>query len=446
MAAAGYYLRYVGGNWGTVMEAAFLFGAVLLLAAVMFSGSARSVLKVFISKNFFSYSYDYREEWLRFTHTLSENGPELRERTIQGIAELVESPGGTLYLKREGNCFEPVANWNMSLAREAEPTEGPFCQFLEHRKWVIDLREFNSHPQRYGAMLLPEWLRNSTKARLVVPLNLHGSLFGFVVLAHPRSTFQLNWEILDLLKIAGRQAASYIAQQEASNALFVARQFESFNRMSTFVVHDLKNLVSQLSLLLSNAEKHKGNPEFQADMVDTVDHSVRKMKLLLEKLSRGSEMEQPAPLLIDDLLQQAVAAKSHAEPKPVLEIKDCGLVVLADFARLERVIGHIIQNAIEATARDGQVVIRLAKQNDSVVVELEDTGQGMSEEFIRERLFKPFESTKSGGMGIGVFESRAYIRELGGQIKVFSRQSVGTTFRLILPLFDYEAQVAKRFG
>jgi putative PEP-CTERM system histidine kinase len=203
--------------------------------------------------------------------------------------------------------------------------------------------------------------------------------------------------------------------------------------MSTFIVHDLKNLVSQLSLLLSNAEKHKDNPEFQIDMLDTLDYSVEKMKLLLHKLSRGSSIEHPAPLSIDKLLRQTLALKSVVEPKPELEIPDPGLMVVANWDRLERVIGHMIQNAVEATPKDGKVIIRISKQGAFVVVEIKDTGEGMSDGFIRERLFKPFESTKSAGMGIGMFESREYIHELGGQIEVSSRQTAGTTFRVILP-------------
>lgn len=443
MAAAGYYLRFFGGSWGTVLQAAFLFGAVILLMGVLFSGTLRSWLKVFISKHFFIYNYDYREEWLRFTRTLSEVGHGLGERTIQAVAELVESPGGALWISRESGRCEPVAHWNMPLASGFEPANSSFCQFLENRQWVIDLQEYDSNPEKYGAIAMPQWLRSIPKAWLVVPLIQQRKLFGFVVLAQPRSRIRLNWEVNDLLKIAGNQAASYLAQQEAANALMVARQFESFNRMSTFVVHDLKNLVSQLSLLLSNAEKHKNNPEFQKDMVDTVDLSVQKMKRLLQKLSSGASIEKPAPLFIDQLLQQAVAAKSAAEPKPLLEIVEPGQPVLANWARLERVIGHLIQNAIEATPRDGQVRVRLTREKGAAIVEIKDTGHGMSETFIRERLFKPFESTKSAGMGVGVFESREYVHELGGQLEVSSDPSSGTTFRMTLPLHNQKHAVEK---
>ena len=434
MASSAYYLRYFGGAWGAVMQVAYMGGAALLLAGVLFSGALRSKLKVFINKHFYNAIFDYREEWLRLTRTLSEDGPALGERTIQAVAQLVESPAGALWIRRGQDRYEPAASWNLAPQVACEPADGAFCQFLEARQWVVDVAECMQQPRRYGHLALPAWLHALPQMWLVVPLILHGHVFGFVALARPRTRISLNWEVLDLLKIAGSQAASYLAHRESADSLTVARQFESFNRMSTFIVHDLKNLVFQLSLLLSNAEKHKANPEFQRDMLGTLDHSVNKMTLLLQKLSRGQDRDVAAPLLIDQLLSQAVAARSGSEPVPQLEIEAAGLTVLANWARLERVLGHIIQNAIDATAKDGRVWVRLLRERHSAVVELNDTGEGMSAQFIRERLFKPFESTKVAGMGIGVFESREYIREVGGQLEVSSEPAVGTTFRVILPL------------
>ena len=314
---------------------------------------------------------------------------------------------------------------------------------------MVDLHEYGHSPDKYEALALPAWLADYPRAWLVVPLILHGSLSGFVLLHTPRSPVKLNWEIIDLLEIAGSQAAGHLAQQDAADALLVARQFESFNRMSTFVVHDLKNLVSQLSLMNANAARHKDNPEFQADMLETVSYSVQKMKLLLQKLGRSESGEQSAPLTIDKVVRQALALKAAFEPHPTLQVETAGLCVLAERERLERVLGHLIQNAIEATPRSGSVVIRVARHNGQgatqVLVEITDTGEGMSEDFIRERLFKPFESTKSAGMGIGVFESREYIQELGGRLEVSSCPGQGTTFRVLLPLHQQHGmQVAGR--
>jgi putative PEP-CTERM system histidine kinase len=434
MASSAYYLRFFGGVWGPVMQVAYLVGAVLVLAGVLFSGALRAKLKVFINKHFYKAIFDYREEWLRFTRTLSTAGPALGERTIEALAQLVESPGGALWIRRERGVCEAVASWNMPPQTAAEPMAHAFCQFLEAKQWVIDVPDCRDRPARYGNLALPSWVRALPQLWLVVPLMLHGRLFGFVALAQPRTPIGLNWEVTDLLKIAGSQAAGYLAHRESADSLTVARQFESFNRMSTFIVHDLKNLVFQLSLLLSNAEKHKANPAFQQDMLETLDHSVRKMTLLLQKLNRGEAQDIAAPLQIEQLLVQAVAARAGYEPAPVLEIADQGLLVLAHWGRLDRVLGHLIQNAIEATPKDGLVMVRLLREQRTAVVELSDTGHGMSAQFIRERLFTPFESTKTAGMGIGVFESREYIREVGGQLEVSSVEQAGTTFRVILPL------------
>lgn len=442
MGSVGYYLRYVGGSWGTVMQTGFLFGTVSLLGVILFSGAARSWLKVTISKHFYRYNYDYREEWMRFTRTLSERGPDLGERAIQALAVLVESPGGTLWQRDAGGRFAAHATWHAPDNLIAEPANSPFCRFLETTQWVIDVDEYVRHPDKYEGLALPDWLLDLPRRWLVVPLMLQEKLFGFVVLQRARSPLKLNWEIIDLLEIAGSQAASYLAQEDAANALMVARQFESFNRMSTFVVHDLKNLVAQLSLMNANAEKHKDNPEFQRDMLETLNHSVQKMKLLLQKLSRSENADKPLPLAVDQVVRQALALKSAFEPHPQLLVEQSGLLVLADRERLERVLGHLIQNAIEATPRDGHVLVRVGAaegRSNAVEVEITDTGEGMTEEFIRERLFKPFDSTKSAGMGIGVFESREYITELGGALEVTSRPAHGTTFKVVLPLHQMAA-------
>jgi putative PEP-CTERM system histidine kinase len=264
---------------------------------------------------------------------------------------------------------------------------------------------------------------------------LQDRLLGFVVLVSSKGRIRLNWEVNDILKTAGRQAANYLAQLEAAKALLVARQFESFNRMSAFVVHDLKNLVAQLSLLLSNAERHKHKPAFQEDMIGTVANSVEKMNRLLVQLRGGYALEPPVPIALDNLLQHVVTAKSDRSPAPRLELAGGAVSVVGHPARLERVIGHLIQNAIEATPVEGGVSLRLLRKNGSAVITIADTGCGMSEQFMRNRLFRPFESTKTTGMGIGTYEARQYVHELGGRIEVESKQPRGTTFRVVLPLY-----------
>lgn len=435
MAAAGYYIRYFGGSWGAVLQATFLFGAVLLLLAMFFSGTLRARLKIFLSKNFFSYNYDYREEWLRFTRTLSEGEPgvQLRERSVQAIAELVDSPGGSLWLCQTSGDYQEVIHWNVPSVNRIERPDCSMCKFLDDRKWVINIDEVIANSEYYEGLELPDWLRTMPRAWLVVPLILHERLLGFVVLTRSKGRINFNWEVSDLLKTAGRQAASYLAQLEAAKALLVARQFESFNRMSAFVVHDLKNLISQLSLLLANSDKHRHKAEFQADMIETVSNSVDKMNRLLVQLRGGYSLEPPAIVALGELLRAVIAAKSSFKPTPKLDGEIASMNVIAHRGRLERIIGHLVQNAAEATGPEGKVTIGLERQGQFAVVKVEDNGSGMSDRFIREQLFKPFESTKPAGMGIGTYEAQQYVQELGGRIEVESCVSRGTTFRVLLP-------------
>lgn len=434
MAAAGYYLRFFGGSWGAVVQVTFLFGAVVLLLILLFSGSARSWLRVFISKHFYHYSYDYREVWMRLTRILTEHPGELSERSIQALAELVESPAGVLYLKTNEHEFVAISQWNTPSCNVREPIDSHFCRLLEEKKWIIDLNETEQRYSMHQQMQMPVWLKEYPRAWLIVPLLLHEQLFGFVILEKARSKIKLNWEMLDLFRITGSQIAGYLAQQAAADALSIARQFDSFNRMSTFMVHDLKNLVSQLSLLMANAEKHKDKPEFQQDMLATIEHSVQKMKVLLQKLARGMSDDLPAYVQLDQLLQEVINSKAPYEPKPRLSIRDSDIQIYADKNRLERVIGHVIQNAIEATPSDGDVEVTLKKENESAVIEVKDNGIGMSEEFIREKLFNPFVSTKVAGMGVGVFETKEYLSSLGGKLEVSSFLHAGSVFRMIFPM------------
>jgi putative PEP-CTERM system histidine kinase len=245
VSAAGYYIRFFGGTWGGVLQTTVVFAGLIGLALIVVSGTWRARLKVFINKNFFSYRYDYREEWLRLTRELTEQNPDegFGARAIRGIANLVEARGGGLWVKQDLPRYERIAHWQAPLLRDdSEPQDGPLASFLQAKEWVINIDEYRATSPAYGNLRLPDWLAGDDETWLVIPLMLHDDLFGFIVLLPARTKININWEINDLLKTAGRQVASTLAQLHANRALLVARQFESFNRMSAFVVHDLKNL------------------------------------------------------------------------------------------------------------------------------------------------------------------------------------------------------------
>ena len=435
MAGAGYYLRLFGGDWGTVVQAVFVFAAALVLILVLSSGTLRARLRVFLSKHFFSYRYDYREEWLKFTRTLSSGAPgeQVGERAIESLAQLVESPGGALWMKEDNIGYQRTAHWNWSDIQGHEPAESGLVQWLRDKQWVIDVREAKSQPERYPGLTLPAWLDEAREVWLFIPLLQHDEMLGFILLKPSLGKVSFNWEVSDLLKVAARQATTHLAQMRAANALIVARQFESFNRTTTFVIHDLKNLVAQLSLLLANAEKHKHNPEFQADMLETVANAVTRMNKVLAQLRRGETKDSLQAISLAEVLADAVASKRAFKLQPTLMLPSPTLLVRADKERLTRAIGHILQNALEATPQTGSVSLSAQTDGEMVIVEISDSGVGMEEAFIRNHLFQPFDSTKGAGMGIGAYESRETLRALGGHIEVKSTPGVGTLFRLSLP-------------
>jgi len=435
VAAAGYWVRYFGGSWGTMVQVAFLFAAVLVLGVLLASGSFRAKLRVFISKHFFSYRYNYREEWLKVTRLLSgaDSEASLNERCIRALADLVESTAGSLFLRRDGEVYAEAARWNTSEVATLEPANSGFVRFLLRTGWVLNLKEHGVRHERYDDVEMPEWLARIARAWLVVPLFTGEELIGFAVLAEPRTPIDVNWEVHDLLKTAARQAASYIGQVQAAEALLEAQKFAAFNRMSAFVVHDLKNLVAQLSLLLKNAERHGDDPEFRKDMLGTVEHVVGRMNQLLLQLRAGTTpVEAPRPVALGALVARIGEARASQQPSVAVEAP-AAIQALGHEDRLERVIGHLVQNALEATPPDGQVALRVFEEGEYAVVEVADTGAGMSSEFVRERLFKPFQSTKPTGMGIGAYESSQYIGELGGRILVDSRPNGGTRVKVFLP-------------
>ncbi len=440
MAAGGYYIQLYGGEWGGLAQTVFFFAAGMLLVVLLFSGQMRARLRVFLSKHFFNYRYDYREEWLRFIDTLSSArlDPELRGKVIEAMGQIVESPGGLLWQRDEQDDFQLTAYWNMSESRQIVHGNDPLIRFLRKRGWVIELMQVAAEPESYEGLELPAWLEELTEAWLLVPLTNLGELQGFVVLGNPRVPLQINWEVRDLLLTIGRQSASYLALQAANEALVDARQFEAFNRLSAYVVHDLKNLVAQLSLVVRNAERHRDNPAFVEDAFATVDNAVKKMNRLLSQLCQGRMSGQPRrPVEVCALLEEVVAFHARQRPRPVLESCQGPVKVLADGDRLAAVLGHLVQNAQDATPDDGNIQVRLHRQGDKATVEIEDTGCGMDETFVRERLFRPFDTTKgNAGMGIGVYESREFVQSLGGRLTVDSVPGRGTTFRLKLPLVD----------
>lgn len=440
MAAVGFYIKLYGGSWGSVAQLAFLFGALITLVLLFFSGQMRAQFRVFLSKHFFNYRYDYREEWLKFINTLSDQKRDkhTREQVIQAIADIVDSTGGMLWLLREPELYRMMSNLNMvTTGTGFDESSGSLTHFLESRQWVVELDEYHQDRDLYRGLELPNWLVLLPQAWLIVPLLQNTQLFGFIVLAKSRAKIKINWENRDLLTTTGRQATSYLALLDASESLLDARQFDAFNRLSAYVVHDLKNVAAQLALVVKNAERHKENPEFVEDAINTVDNSVKKMNRMLAQLRKNptSIIRHASRINLFAVVEQVTNDRKIDLPEPQLQKGNEHLFVIADKDRLLSVMEHIIQNAQDATEETGYVNVIITVDGKFALVEIKDNGHGMDEKFIQERLFRPFDTTKgNAGMGIGVYESKEFISSIGGRLDVVSETRKGTSFFIRLPL------------
>jgi putative PEP-CTERM system histidine kinase len=285
--------------------------------------------------------------------------------------------------------------------------------------------------------LVPRWIIEEHAAWALVPLLHSDRLVGLVVLGRPPLARKLDWEDFDLLRVVGQQLASYIAEQNGQAQLLEASRFDEFNRRIAFVMHDIKNLASQLALLARNAERHSDNPEFRTDMLVTLTNSADKLNTLLARLSRyGSgniqrlEQVDAAECVTAIALRYGGAGGTY--PVYAHDAQEC--LVLANRETLEQVLMHLVQNAIDASQPGMAVFLQTRVDGLNGIIEVADTGCGMSADFVRNRLFKPFVSTKAGGFGIGAFEARELVRAMHGRLDVESREGLGSRFTVRLPI------------
>jgi putative PEP-CTERM system histidine kinase len=447
MALLAAVLRAGTFDWLRGLAILVLAGMTVALAVLLPSRRARSWTRVKIAKHFFEHRYDYRAEWLRFAATLGADGSSepLAARIVRAFADILEAPAGLLLAPDDGGRFTVAGSWRWDGRLPAEAIGGQGLDAL----WPLlgDGRVLELDAQRYRwgsaadlALPVPTWMRDEPALWTGIPL-VHGEhAVGLVLLAAPDLRRPLDWEDFDLLRTAGRQAAASLSEAAGQQRLGEARRFDEFNRRFAFILHDVKNLVSQLTLIARNAERHADNPEWRADMVATLKGSVGKMNDLLARLApaaAGPSRPPLRPVALRPLLAGTIAA--HRASHEVRLLGDSALEVLADPVGLETALGHLLANAVEASPIEAPVTVRVALSGEAVRIELADQGPGMDADFVATRLFAPFASTKQGGFGIGAYEARSLIQAMGGRLAVDSRPGTGTRFTITLPLAPADA-------
>ncbi|MBC7801091.1 MAG: PEP-CTERM system histidine kinase PrsK [Gemmatimonadaceae bacterium] len=432
LSAAGEVFRQFGADWGWMAEVSLFFAALIGIGMLLTSGSARSRLRRMVVEHFFARRYDYRVQWLDCIDTLSDTKSQgrtaLHTRVIRAMADVVDSPNGVLFLRDGGvGAFQWSGSWNMP-ASAAVPPDHPVVGAMQDGQWIAVL------DGTAGVQTAP--LDQLGRLWLAIPLVTGGQQIGVVLTGPPRAPFQLDQEVFDLLRIVGREVATYVAEQRATRVLMQTRQLHDYGKRFAFVAHDIKNVSSQLSLLLSNAERHIANPAFQKDMLETVGASVQKITALLRRLDAPAADRAPAALAPVPQLEALVATYGRVRRAPLSIEHDGSTATVAIGAdAFETAITHLLNNAIEASG-GLPVLIRVRHEVKQVVIEIVDQGPGMTPDFIRDRLFQPFGTSKRDGSGIGAFQARELLREGGGDVSVTSTGGRGTTMRVVLPRAD----------
>lgn len=438
LATGGYYIRTTTSSWGSFVYATIVSLGVAAIVVTFTSRNIQRKLNVIINKHLFHYKYDYRSEWLKLIRLLSQpnEDEQISQKAIDASANLFRCQGGALWQKR-GHYFVMTAQYGQidpQLKNNQEKIDTAFIVKL-NQSWIFAASAVDPEISAHNE-LIPEWLNNTQQLWLICPLLVENELTGFMVLTHPTQPENPNWEDLDLAKTVGRQVANFILRHEQSELLAQARQFEAFNKLSAFVMHDLKNLIAQQSLLVKNAEKHKDNPAFVEDTINTIKNSVDRMNNLLRKLKQN-EPEEIKIVPIRSVLIEAVKRCQRSHPAPSLQQNSDDIRVKADFDSLVMVFTHLIHNAQDATNDNGFIDIYTTSKNNDIFIYIEDNGEGMTEDFLKSKLFQPFQSTKAGkGMGVGVYQAREYIENLNGEIQVESTPEQGTKFTLRIPIAE----------
>ncbi len=458
MVGIAQWLSYAGGDFARWLQFGFLIVASATALLTLPSRRIRGWLRVTLTKHLFQHRYDYRSEWLRFTHTVSsqnEDAAPLHQRAIRALADITDSPAGLLLAPNEQGEMALAANWCWDdlgeqpfagQTYEGQETEISakvlplgLTSFLEQNGYILDLDGLRKGRDESEAMTkVPDWLMVDAQAWSVVPLIHFDRMVAAVILARPSHARTLDWEDFDLLRVAGQQLASYLAEHSGQQALIEAARFDDFHRRIAFVMHDIKNLASQFGLLARNAERHAENPAFRADMLTTLRSSADKLNTLIARLSRyGATVDQVEPIAVVAVAKQVASNYAPSHPVSVIDRHECDISANRD--SLEQVLRHLVQNAIDASAENSPVFISVFSDGLFCSIEVIDSGHGMSPEFVRNRLFKPFDSTKQNGFGIGAYEARELIKAMGGRLDVESRVGIGSRFCIRMPLVSTPA-------
>lgn len=446
MAVVGYAINYLGGNWGATVQIILVVMSFALLATVFLSTAFRTKIKIFITKHFFANQFDYRVEWVKLTQWLTREGASKSDVYYTGLTGMLNA------IQYEHGALFKMSNGSFELVAKASPDDhqcneedtlvilDALATYSGNNGWIIDTDAYQVKPFDYDGLKLDRQALKHYPYQLFVPFTKDDVFWGFAVLAPgDKEKINLNWELKDYLNAVSEQVGTYIQHYEAAQVVAENAQFAAFNRMSAFVLHDLKNVLAQVDLILANAQQHKHNPEFIDDTFETLGHTKARMEKMLKQLTDKKAVEEGVndEFLLSEIAEEVVNKRcSGLQPIPTVHVLSESSVVV-EKEKVANVLYHLISNAQQATSDSGAVDIVITTDNhtNAQLIMIEDSGVGMDKVFIEERLFKPFDTTKgNAGMGIGAYDAKTYIESIGGKLKVQSEPGKGSCFTLYFPL------------
>jgi putative PEP-CTERM system histidine kinase len=408
---------------------AVLGGAALVI--VLFSERMRRRTKVFVSKHFYHQKHDYRTAWLTFTARLSSCGTfdEVKAVILHFFLETFGMEGAALYILKDKK-YLLSKNLGMGTPDMELQEDSPITAYFQEKR-----RAFNRESEEYCPTERESDFFESIGTRLAIPLYDAEQVIGFVALGKPLSRETYTYEDYDLMKTLASQASLSILNVSFSEELAEARELSAMAQVSSFVMHDLKNQVYALSLVTENAEEYMDEPEFQKDMILSVRSTIQKMGTLMQKLKKVPEKRE---LSVQDtdlhaLVGEIVTETKEKKPNARIEYRGYSSVCSVDSEELRGVVVNLLYNAVDATKGRGTIVVETASRDSGALIRVEDDGCGMTDDFMKNNLFKPFRTTKKKGLGIGLYQCKNIIEAHGGKITVESELNKGTTFEIFLP-------------
>ena len=426
---AGEGLKYTGINYSETLLLIFGFLFGIALFAVLFSEQVRRRIKVFINKHFYTHKHDYRTQWLGFTERLSHcrDTSEIEEAITETFKETFGLKGAMLFTIDRGSGLYRSRNPSVP----ALPEDTGLIRYFKERK-----RVFNADTDEYQPDEAEREFIDKTGAFLIIPLQKNGDVVGFVLCGEQLIREELTFEDYDLMKTLAKQATLAVLNQHLSEEVAETRQLAAVAKVSSFVIHDLKNMASTLSLMLDNAAEFIDDPEFQQDMLDTLKSTVEKMRSLMNRLKDFPEKQRLSTQQADLALLTEEALRGikniNGGVKIIKTLNTAPATV--DPEEFKKVVLNLVLNAFEATeGSGGEIRIETGTGDGAAFLKVSDTGKGMSEEFLKGHLFKPFSTTKKKGLGIGLYQCKQIIEAHRGTIKVKSALNRGTEFIVSLP-------------